>query len=288
MARIGFIGLGVMGSPMARHLGAAGHDVAVYNRTSTKAEAWVAAHGGRAARSPVEAAEGADAMFACVGNDADVEAVALGPEGAFAALGEGKLFVDHTTVSARLARRLAEVGEMRGLLVVDAPVSGGQAGAETGTLSAMCGGSDAAMAAAAPLMAAYAKRIVHVGPAGAGQTAKMANQLAIAGVLQGLAEAVAFTRASGLDADKVFEAISSGAAASWQMANRWPTMVLGQFDFGFAVDWMRKDLGLALDEARENGAALPLAVLVDGYYAELQAMGGGRQDTSSLVRRLTT
>lgn len=288
MARIGFVGLGVMGGPMARHLGAAGHDLTVYNRTPAKAEAWAAAHGGRIARSAAEAAEGADAVFVCVRNDSDVEAVALGPDGVFAALGAGKVFVDHTTVSARLARRLAGKGERRGLLVVDAPVSGGQAGAEAGTLAAMCGGSDAAIAAAAPLMEAYAKRIVHVGTAGAGQTAKMANQLAIAGVLQGLAEAVSFTKASGLDPDKVFEAISGGAAASWQMLNRWPTMVRGEFDFGFAVDWMRKDLGLALDEARENGAPLPLAALVDGYYAELQAMGGGRQDTSSLVRRLTT
>ncbi len=285
MAKIGFIGLGVMGGPMARHLAAAGHDMVVYNRTAAKAGAWVAVNGGRVAASPADAARGADVVFACVGNDADLEAVTLGENGAFAAMAPGALFVDHTTVSADIARRLASKGV--GLHVLDAPVSGGQAGAEAGTLSAMCGGTDEAMAAASPLMSAYAARIVHVGRAGAGQTAKMANQLAIAGVLGGLAEAVAFTKAAGLDTSKVFEAISGGAAQSWQMVNRWPTMVEGKFDFGFAVDWMRKDLGLALDEARANGATLPLAALVDQFYADVQRMGGGRQDTSSLVRRLT-
>lgn len=286
MARIGFIGLGVMGGPMARHLAAAGHEVAVYNRTASKAQAWVAANGGRITASPAQAADGAEAVFTCVGNDDDLEAVTLSPDGAFGALASGALFVDHTTVSVRIARRLAEEGAARGVHVVDAPVSGGQAGAEAGTLAAMCGGSAEAMGIAAPLMEAYAKRIVHIGPAGSGQAAKMANQLAIAGVLGGLAEAVAFTKAAGLDADKVLEAISGGAAMSWQMVNRWPTMIRGEFDFGFAVDWMRKDLGLALDEAKVRGTALPVAALVDQLYAEVQKMGGGRQDTSSLVRRI--
>ena len=225
-------------------------------------------------------------MLACVGADADVEAVTLAADGAFAAMDEGALFVDHTTVSARLARRAAEEAEARGLHSVDAPVSGGQAGAEQGTLSIMCGGSLKAMALAEPIMHAYAARIVHVGGPGAGQQTKMVNQIAIAGVLQGLSEALRFAQASGLDLDKVFDAVSGGAAQSWQMVNRWSTMARGEFDFGFAVDWMRKDLGLALDEARENGAALPLAALVDQFYAEVQAMGGARQDTSSLVRRM--
>lgn len=286
MARLAFIGLGVMGGPMARHLAAAGHELAVFNRTRAKAEAWVAAHGGRIATTPADAARDAEAAFTCVGNDDDLEAVTLGDDGVLSALAPGALLVDHTTVSARIARRLAGEGAARDLRVVDAPVSGGQAGAEAGTLAAMCGGTDDAMAAAAPLMSAYAKRIVHIGPAGSGQAAKMANQLAIAGVLAGLAEAVAFTKAAGLDPDKVLEAISGGAAMSWQMVNRWPTMTRGEFDFGFAVDWMRKDLGLALDEARANGTPLPVAALVDQFYADVQKMGGGRQDTSSLVRRL--
>lgn len=286
MSRIAFIGLGVMGGPMARHLAAAGHALKVYNRTSAKAEAWVAVNGGQVAASPADAASDAEAVFTCVGNDDDLEAVTLGADGIFAALPPGALFVDHTTVSARIARRLADEGTAKGFHVVDAPVSGGQAGAEAGTLAAMCGGTDEAMARATPLMAAYAKRIVHIGPAGSGQAAKMANQLAIAGLLGGLAEAVAFTKAAGLDPDKVLEAISGGAAQSWQMVNRWPTMVRGEFDFGFAVDWMRKDLGLALDEARANGTPLPVAALIDQFYADVQKMGGGRQDTSSLVRRL--
>ena len=286
MARIAFLGLGVMGAPMARHLAEAGHDLIVYNRGAAKAEAWVANHGGRATRSAAEAASGADAVIACVGNDGDVEQVSLGPDGAFGAMAEGALFVDHTTVSARLARRLAEDGERRGLHVVDAPVSGGQAGAEQGKLAIMCGGSEAAVAAAQPLMQAYAARIVHVGPAGHGQLTKMVNQICIAGVVQGLAEAIHFTKAAGLDGDKVLEAVSGGAAQSWQMVNRWPTMMRGEFDFGFAVDWMRKDLGLTLEEARANGASLPLTALVDQFYADLQAIGAGRQDTSSLIRRL--
>jgi len=286
MAQISFIGLGVMGGPMAGHLAAAGHDVTVFNRSRGKADAWVARYGGKSAPTPAAAAEGADAVFSCVGADADLEEVTLGADGAFAAMREGALYVDHTTVSARIARRLAEEGAARGLLVVDAPVSGGQAGAENGALSIMCGGTAEAMACATPLMEVYAARIVHVGAAGAGQTTKMCNQIAIAGVIQGVAEALRFAQASELDTDKVFEAISAGAAGSWQMQNRWATMAQGEFDFGFAVDWMRKDLGLALDEARGNGATLPVAALVDQFYAEVQAMGGRRQDTSSIVRRL--
>ena len=286
MAKLSFIGLGVMGGPMAGHLAAAGHDVTVYNRSPDKAKAWADKHKGRIATTPAAAAEGADAVFTCVGADHDLEEVTLGHDGAFAAMREGALFVDHTTVSAHIARRLAEDGARRSLLVVDGPVSGGQAGAENGKLSIMCGGSPEAFAAAEPLMQAYAARIVHVGDAGAGQTAKMCNQIAIAGVIQGVAESLRFAQAAGLDTDKVFEAISAGAAGSWQMQNRWTTMAQDKFDFGFAVDWMRKDLGLALDEARSNGATLPLAALVDQFYAEVQALGGGRQDTSSIVRRL--
>ncbi len=284
MAKLAFIGTGVMGAPMAGHLVAAGHDVTVYNRTRSKADDWAAKHGGAVAATPAEAAKGADAVFACVGNDDDLAAVTLGADGAFAAMTPGALFVDHTTVSAKIARRLAEEGKQ--LLVVDAPVSGGQAGAENGKLSIMCGGTDAAIAKATPLMQAYAARIVHVGPAGAGQTTKMCNQIAIAGVLQGVAESLRFAQASELDLGKVFEAISGGAAQSWQMVNRWATMGEDRFDFGFAVDWMRKDLGLALDEAKRNGAVLPVAALVDQFYAEVQGLGGGRQDTSALVRRL--
>lgn len=280
MARLAFIGTGVMGAPMARHLAAAGHDVTVFNRTRAKAEAT----GLAVADTPAAAAEGADAVFACVGNDDDLAAVTLGADGCFAAMREGALFVDHTTVSATIARRLADAGGR--LNVVDAPVSGGQAGAENGTLSVMCGGSAEAVAAAEPLMRAYASRIVHVGGPGAGQQTKMVNQIAIAGVIQGVAEALRFAQKSGLDTDKVLEAVSGGAAQSWQMVNRWQSMAEDRFDFGFAVDWMRKDLELALAEARANGAALPLAALVDQFYAEVQAMGGARQDTSSLVRRL--
>jgi len=286
MAKLSFIGLGVMGGPMAGHLAAAGHDVTVYNRSPDKAKAWADRHKGRIATTPAAAAEGADAVFTCVGADHDLEEVTLGHDGAFAAMREGALFVDHTTVSAHIARRLAEDGARRSLLVVDGPVSGGQAGAENGKLSIMCGGSPEAFAAAEPLMQAYAARIVHVGDAGAGQTAKMCNQIAIAGVIQGVAESLRFAQAAGLDTDKVFEAISAGAAGSWQMQNRWATMAEDEFDFGFAVNWMRKDLGLALEEARSNGATLPLAALVDQFYAEVQAMGGGRQDTSSIIRRL--
>jgi len=284
--RISFLGLGVMGAPMARHLAKAGHDITVYNRTSAKAAAWVAAHGGNSAATPAKAASDAEVVIACVGADADLRAVTLGPDGAFAAMAPGTLFIDHTTVSAAIARELAEAGAARQLHVVDAPVSGGQAGAENGVLTIMSGGTDAAYDAAEPVMAAYAKRIGHMGPAGSGQLTKMVNQLCIAGVLQGLAEGLAFGKAAGLDMGQVVEVISKGAAQSWQMDNRAPTMAKGEFDFGFAVDWMRKDLGLTLDEARNLGVSLPLGALVDQFYADVQAMGGGRQDTSSLIRRL--
>ena len=282
MAKLAFIGTGVMGAPMAGHLVAAGHDVTVYNRTQAKALAWADKYGGSVAETPAAAAKNADAVFACVGNDDDLALVTLGEDGAFAAMRDDAVFVDHTTVSASIARRLA--GERA--LVVDAPVSGGQAGAENGKLSIMCGGSAGAMAKAEPFMQAYAARIVHVGDGGAGQTTKMCNQIAIAGVIQGVAESLRFAQNSGLDLDKVFQAISGGAAQSWQMVNRWPTMAKDEFDFGFAVDWMRKDLGLALDEARRNSAVLPVAALVDQFYADVQAMGGARHDTSALVRRL--
>ncbi len=283
---IAFLGLGVMGGPMARHLAAAGHTLAVYNRTPARSAAWVAAHGGRTAPTPAAAAADADVVIACVGADADLEAVTLGPDGAFAAMRPGALFIDHTTVSAAIARRLAAEGDARGLLVVDAPVSGGQAGAENAKLTIMVGGTDAAFAAAEPVMRAYALRIGHMGPAGSGQLTKMVNQLCIAGILQGLSEGLALGLKAGLDMDAVVEVISKGAAQSWQMDNRARTMTRGEFDFGFAVDWMRKDLGLALDEARRLGVPLPLAALVDQFYADVQGMGGNRQDTSSLIRRL--
>ena len=286
MSRVAFLGLGVMGAPMAGHLAAAGHAVVVYNRTAARADAWVAEHGGASAPTPAEAARGADAVFACVGADADVRAVTTGPDGCFAAMGEGALFVDHTTIGPATARALSEEGKARRLLVLDAPVSGGQAGAEGGRLAIMCGGTDDAMGAARPFLVSYAKRVVHVGAAGAGQSAKMANQIAIAGILQGLAEAMRFTRAAGLDPATVHEAIGGGAAQSWQMDNRWATMAEGRYDFGFAVDWMRKDLGLAIAEANALGVGLPLTALVDQFYAEVQAMGGGREDTSALLRRL--
>lgn len=285
MATIGFIGLGVMGGPMAGHLAAAGHALRVFNRTRSRAESWAERHPGTVAASPAEAADGAAAVIACVGNDGDVEQITLGPDGAFAAMARGSLFVDHSTVSARLARRLAEEASALGLDSLDAPVSGGEAGAQAGKLAAMCGGSQAAFAAAEPLIAAYCARSVHIGEAGSGQLAKMVNQIAGASVIAGLGEAVHFTQMAGLDPDKVFDAISGGAAASWQMLNRWATMVEGRFDFGFAVDLMRKDLGLTLDEARGNGAQLPLIALIDQFYAELQAEGGGRLDTSSLALR---
>ena len=286
MAAIAFIGLGVMGGPIARHLAKAGHRMTVYNRSSAKAEKWVSENGGVQAKSPAEAAKDADVVVSCVGTDDDLASITLGRDGVFAAMAKGSLFIDHTTVSARIARQLGVEAKGRGLLCVDAPVTGGQAGAENGTLAIMCGGSETAVEAARPIMAAYAKRVVHVGGPGDGQTAKMANQICIAGVLQGLSEAMHFAQCAEIDLDKVFEAISGGAAQSWQMDNRWHTMAKGEFDFGFAVDWMRKDLGLAIDEARANGASIPVAAMTDQFFSDIQYMGGGRQDTSALVRRL--
>ena len=289
MATLAFIGLGVMGGQMAKHLAAAGHQLTVYNRTRAKAEAWVEQYGeghARAVDSPAEAATGAAAVVTCVGTDDDLASVTLGRDGAFRAMAKGSVFIDHTTVSAKIARQLAVEAKELGLLSVDAPVTGGQVGAVNGTLTLMCGGSDRAIEAATPVMQAYSSRVVHVGPPGAGQTAKMCNQIAFAGTLQSLSEAMRFAQAAGLDLDRVFESISGGAAGSWQMTNRWATMVRDEFDFGFAIDWMRKDLGLAFDEARANGATLPVAALVDQFFAEVQAMSGGRQDTSALVRRL--
>ena len=286
MARTAFIGLGVMGFPMAGHLAAAGHEVTVYNRSSARAAAWVERYKGRAAATPAAAAEGAEFVFACVGNDDDLRSVTTGPGGAFETLGAGAVFVDHTTASAVVARELAGAAEARGAWFVDAPVSGGQAGAETGQLSVMCGGPVEAYARAEPVIAAYAKACRLMGSAGAGQLAKMVNQIAIAGLLQGLSEALAFAQKAGLDGEGVLEVISKGAAGSWQMENRGRTMLEDRFDFGFAVDWMRKDLGICLAEANLNGALLPVTALVDQFYKEVQAAGGGRMDTSSLIRRL--
>ncbi|HZF46203.1 MAG TPA: NAD(P)-dependent oxidoreductase [Sphingomonadaceae bacterium] len=289
--KIAFLGLGVMGGPMAGHLARAGFDVTIYNRTPARAEARQAllAEDGLAVRiaaTPAEAAAGQDVVITCVGNDADLAQVVLGPEGALAAMAPGSLYIDHTTVSADIARRIAAEAAERGILAVDAPVSGGQAGAESGKLSIMCGGTDEALAAAIPVMEAYAARIVHVGGPGAGQVTKMVNQICIASVLQGVSEAVRFAQAAELDMNKVLEAVSGGAAQSWQMVNRWKTMAEGEFDFGFAVDWMRKDLAIAMAEGENLGVELPVTTLIDGYYAEVQAMGGGRQDTSALIRRL--
>jgi len=286
MAKIAFIGLGVMGGPMAGHLARAGHELAVFNRSMGKTQAWVERYGGEAAISPAQAAQDADIVLSCVGNDDDLAAVTIGRDGAFRTLRAGGLFVDHTTVSAKIARQLATEAESRGLHFVDAPVSGGQSGAEAGKLSIMCGGSEPAVAAARLVMQAYAARIVHCGEAGAGQTTKMCNQICVAGVLQGLSEALRFAQHAGLDLERVQEAIGGGAAQSWQMDNRWQTMAQDKFDFGFAIEWMRKDLGLALDEAKTAGATLPMTALVDQFYAEVVAQGGARQDTSALVRRL--
>jgi len=276
-----------MGGPMAGHLARTGHSLSIFNRTAAKAQAWLREHAGTLAESPAEAARNADVVISCVGNDDDLAAVTLGDEGAFRTMRRGALFIDHTTVSARIARRLCTEGDKLGIRSVDAPVSGGQSGAENGTLSVMCGGTEDAVTAAREVMESYSSRIVHVGGPGAGQTTKMVNQICIAGVLQGLAEGLRFAQAADLDLDKVLEAISGGAAQSWQMTNRWPTMARDEFDFGFAINWMRKDLGLAIDEARTNGATLPMTALVDQFYAEVEVMGGGRQDTSALVRRIT-
>jgi 3-hydroxyisobutyrate dehydrogenase len=283
MAKAAFIGLGVMGAPMAGHLAQAGHDVAVYNRSEEKARDWAQKHKGRTYSSVAKAAEGRDIVFACVGADRDVREVF---EAALPAMRKGAIFVDHTTASAELARELALQAEAADLGFLDAPVSGGQAGAEAGRLSVMAGGQASVFAEAEPIMRAYAANITLVGGAGAGQLAKMVNQICIAGVVQGLAEALHFAKRADLDVEKVIAAISKGAAQSWQMENRWKTMVEGRFDFGFAVDWMRKDLALVLEEAERNSAKLDLVELVDGYYADIQAMGGKRWDTSSLIARL--
>jgi 3-hydroxyisobutyrate dehydrogenase len=287
---IAFLGLGVMGGPMAGHLLRAGYKVIAYNRTPARAQAWLERFGkegaARLAGTPAEAAREADIVISCVGNDEDLASVTLGPDGALQHLRKGGLFIDHTTVSARIARELAEKCAELGLLCLDAPVSGGQAGAQNGKLSIMCGGSAEAMEAARPVMESYAARMVHIGPAGAGQTTKMVNQICIAGVLAGLSEAVRFAQGSGLDMDRVLEAVAGGAAQSWQMENRWPTMAKGEFDFGFAIDWMRKDLGYALEEAARLGVSTPVTALVDQFYGEVQALGGGRQDTSALIRHL--
>ena len=286
MAKVAFLGLGVMGYPMAGHLQAKGHEVTVYNRTGAKAEAWAAEHGGRAAATPAAAAEGCDFVMACVGNDDDLRAVCLGETGAFAGMKPGAIFVDHTTVSAAVTRELSAVAAEAGLGFVDAPVSGGQAGAENGVLSVMCGGDQAAYDAAEPVIAAYAKICRRLGESGAGQITKMCNQIAIAGLVQGLAESLHFAEKAGLSISDVVEVISQGAAGSWQMANRYKTMEADAFEFGFAVDWMRKDLGICLDTANETGASLPVTALVDQFYKDVQKMGGGRWDTSSLIARL--
>ena len=289
--RIAFLGLGVMGAPMAGHLARAGHQVTAYNRTASRAGAWLERHRDEGvdvatAATPAEAAAGQDVVVTCVGNDADLAEVVLGESGALAALPEGALVIDHTTVSPAIARRIADEAGARGIDALDAPVSGGQAGAENGKLAIMCGGSVQAMGSARPVMEAYGARIVHVGGPGSGQATKAVNQVCIAGVLAGLSEGVRFARAAGLDMDKVLEAISGGAAQSWQMENRWRTMAAGQFDFGFAIDWMRKDLAIALGEGAERGLSLPVTALVDQFYAQVQAQGGSRQDTSALIRHL--
>lgn len=286
MTRVAFLGLGVMGYPMAGHLKSKGYDVVVYNRTSAKAEAWVKEHGGEMALTPAEAARGADFVMACVGNDDDLRQVCTGEDGAFAMMKEGAIFVDHTTVSAKVTGKLYAAAAEAGLSFVDAPISGGQAGAENGVLSIMCGGDTTAYDAAEPVMDAYARICRRIGDSGAGQLTKMCNQIAIAGVVQGLSEALHFAEKSGLDGAAVVEVISQGAAGSWQMSNRYETMIADHFEHGFAVDWMRKDLGICLDAANENGASLPLTALVDQFYKDVQKLGGGRWDTSSLIKRL--
>ena len=286
MAKVAFLGLGVMGFPMAGHLATAGHEVTVYNRSPAKAGLWVERHGGRAAATPREAVEGAEFVMACVGNDDDLRSVCLGADGAFAGMTAGTVFVDHTTVSARVTRELAEIAEGSGIGYVDGPVSGGQAGAEHGQLSIMCGGTEGDYARAEPVMEAYAKACRRLGDSGAGQIAKMMNQICIAGLVQGLAEALAFGQRAGMDSAAVVDVIAHGAAGSWQMVNRHKTMLEDRFDFGFAVDWMRKDLKICLETADEIGASLPVTALIDQFYKEVQAMGGGRNDTSSLIRRL--
>ena len=284
--KVAFLGLGVMGFPMAGHLALAGHDVTVYNRSAAKSQSWTGEFKGAAASTPREAAAGRDLVFCCVGNDDDLRSVALGDDGAFAGMKPGAVFIDHTTASANVARELYAEAKKRGLQFVDAPVSGGQAGAQNGLLTVMCGGEAAAFEAAKPAAMAFARAFTLLGEAGSGQLAKMVNQIAIAGLVQGLSEAIAFGQKAGLDMAQVLEVIGKGAAQSWQMDNRGKTMIEGKFDFGFAVDWMRKDLGLVLDEGKRNGARLPVTALVDQFYADVQAMGGKRWDTSSLIKRL--
>lgn len=286
MSKVAFIGLGVMGFPMAGHLARAGHDVTVYNRTGAKAEAWVKAHGGASAATPEAAARGAEIVFACVGNDDDLRQVTVGEGGAFHGMSEGAIFVDHTTASAIVARELYAAAQARGISFIDAPVSGGQAGAENGVLTVMAGGDVVAFEKASPVISSFARMVKLLGPSGAGQLTKMVNQICIAGLVEGLAEGLHFARKAGLDAEAVIETISKGAAQSWQMENRYKTMIEERFDFGFAVDWMRKDLAICLEEARRNGAHLPVTALVDQFYSEVQAMGGNRWDTSSLIARL--
>lgn len=287
MAKTAFLGLGVMGFPMAGHLAAAGHQVMVFNRSPAKAEAWVGRHGGASAATPREAAQGADLVMCCVGNDDDLRQVCLGPDGAFAGMAQGAVFVDHTTVSAKVTEELAQAAAEAGIGYVDAPVSGGQAGAENGQLSIMCGGTVADFDRAAPVIDAYAKICRRMGDVGAGQMTKMCNQIAIAGLVQALSESLAFAQKAGLDVADVVEVISQGAAGSWQMVNRHATMHRGEFEHGFAVDWMRKDLAICLQAGDQLGAALPVTALVDQFYKDVQAMGGGRWDTSSLIARLT-
>ena len=286
MTKITFLGLGVMGYPMAGHLVAAGHSVTVYNRTTAKAEAWVAQHGGALGKTPADAAEGAEMVMACVGNDDDLRSVCLSSDGAFASMREGSTFVDHTTVSAAVTRELYESAKAKGISFVDAPVSGGQAGAENGQLSIMCGGDQEDYDWAEPVMNVYSKLCRRIGDSGSGQMTKMCNQIAIAGLVQGLAEAMHFASKAGLDGAAVIEVISQGAAGSWQMSNRYETMLDDHFEHGFAVDWMRKDLGICLATADENGASLPVTALVDQFYKDVQKLGGGRWDTSSLFKRL--
>jgi len=284
--KVSFVGLGVMGYPMAGHLARNDYDVTVYNRTAAKADRWVSDHGGAMAATPAGAAAGADFVFSCVGNDDDLRSVCLGPDGAFASMAEGSIFVDHTTVSAAVTRELYEAARIKGIAFVDAPVSGGQAGAENGQLSIMCGGDQADFDRAEPAMAVYSKLCRRIGESGAGQMTKMCNQIAIAGLVQGLSEAMHFASKAGLDGASVVEVISQGAAGSWQMSNRFETMLDDHFEHGFAVDWMRKDLGICLATADENGASLPVTALVDQFYKDVQKMGGGRWDTSSLFKRL--
>lgn len=286
MARCAFIGLGVMGYPMAGHLRAAGHDVTVYNRTGAKAEAWVQEHGGQSAPTPAQAAQDAEFVFCCVGNDADLRSVTTGPQGAFGTMSPDAIFVDHTTASADVARELAAAAGEAGFHFIDAPVSGGQAGAENGVLTVMCGGEEPAYKRAEPIIAAFAKSCRLMGEVGAGQITKMVNQICIAGLVQALSEGINFAQKAGLDGHAVVDVISKGAAGSWQMENRGGTMLDGTFDFGFAVDWMRKDLGIVLDEARNIGASVPVTATVDQFYQDVQNMGGGRWDTSSLIARL--